>query len=68
MTKKSIDLEPTLEEAFAIGKLEGHKECLKELQEMILEGASFETIKVYLKAKSNVINLQTINNPFKQKE
>lgn len=68
MTTTSTSLTPTLEEAFAVGKLEGHKECMAELQEMIKEGATLDTLKIYLKAKSNVINLQTVNNPFKQKD
>lgn len=65
---RSISLEPTIEDAFAIGKLEGHKESLQELKEMIEGGASLEILLVYIKAKSNTLNLQIVNNPFKQKD
>lgn len=59
-------LKPTLEEAFVVGKLEGHKESLQEITEMIEQGATLETLKVYVKAKKNTLNLQIVNNPFKQ--
>lgn len=61
-------LKPTLEESFSIGKIEGHKEALAEITEMIKEGATLETLKVFVKAKSNTLNLQMVTNPFKQKD
>lgn len=61
-------LKPTLSDAFMVGKLEGTKEALLEVKEMIEQGASVETLRIYLKAKSNGLNLQIASNPFKQKD
>jgi hypothetical protein len=64
---KDSKLIPTTEEAFAVGKLEGHKEAMVEMDEMILQGATLETLKIYVKAKKNTLNVQIVNNPFGRK-
>lgn len=61
-------LTPTTEETFAVGKLEGHKEAMTEIQQMIAEGSTLEMLKIYVKAKLNTLNLTVITNPFKQKD
>lgn len=67
MTTKSTELEPTLADAFDVGRKEGLKEALSEIKNMVDQGASVEAIKIYLAARLKSIQDFSLNNPFKQK-
>lgn len=60
-------LKPTLEDAFNVGKLEGQRELLQEMDEMMTGEFSVITLKAYLKARLKTV-IQTNNNPFKRKD
>lgn len=64
---KRSKLKPTLEEAFAVGKLEGQKEAFKEMEEMVSGVFTLAAVKTYLKARLKTLAAQSITNPFKQK-
>lgn len=59
-----MSLIPTLEDAFAVGKLEGEKECIKFIQELIDQGSNPTVLKTILNAKLKVLSVQITNNPF----
>lgn len=67
MTTKSTDFEPTLADAFDVGRKEGLKEALAEVKNMLDQGATADAIKIYLAARLKSIQDFSLNNPFKQK-
>lgn len=60
----SIKLEATLEDAFAVGKLEGERECINEVLEYLKEGVNSSALKTILNAKLKVLSMKITNNPF----
>lgn len=63
-------LKPTLEEAFAIGKLEGQRDAFSELLDLMVDEGliTSKSLRVYLTARLKTINTHPLNNPFKQKD
>ena len=69
MTTKSSDLQPTLAEAFEVGKREGLKEAFTEIKNMLAGSEVYDkSMKVYVDARLKSIHDFTSNNPFKQKD
>lgn len=66
MTSPSTDLEPTLADAFDIGRREGIKESLTEIKNLLSSGMSQKDLNIYLEARLKTINDFGLNNPFKQ--
>jgi len=66
MTTKSSDLEPTLADAFEVGKKEGSREILTEIKSMISGDMGIKELKVYVDARLKSIQTAD-NNPFKTK-
>lgn len=57
-----------MEESFAIGRLEGERETLEEISEVIKDGITGDSLKAYLKARlKNLIN-RKLTDPFKQND
>lgn len=68
MTMKSNDLEPTLAEAFEVGKKEGLREAFTEIKSMIQGDTGTKELKIYIEARLRSVQDFSLNNPFKQKE
>lgn len=69
MTIKSTDLQPTLADAFDIGKREGQKETLTEIKNVLsMGGVSVPMLEKYLEGRLKTIHDLSISNPFKQKD
>ena len=69
MTTKSTDLilEPTLADAFDMGKKEGLKESFTEIKQLISQGMKENEIKIYIEARLKSVQEFSLNNPFKTK-
>jgi hypothetical protein len=68
-TKSTSILEPTLSDAFEIGKREGLREAFTEIQSMLKGSDVYDkSMKVYVDARLKSILDLSSNNPFKQKE
>lgn len=63
---KKSKLQPTLEDAFGVGKIEGQKEMIKEVLELLDTRISHQTLQAYLKAKLKGLNVSKTDNPFKR--
>lgn len=63
---KRSKVKPTIEEAFAVGKLEGQKEALEEVLELLRDGIKGEPFAAYIKARLKGLNVSKIDNPFKR--
>lgn len=61
-----LRVKPTLEESFAVGKLEGTKEAFEEIQEMIKNGIDGEVLSSYLKGRIKGLYTTKLTNPFKR--
>jgi hypothetical protein len=59
-------LQPTTEDAFVVGKLEGTKEALEEILEMT-KVDNINSLRIYLKARLKSLKESTITNPFRRK-
>lgn len=64
----SIDLKPTLEEAFALGRREGLKEAFLEVRKMIASAPTDKVVVLYIDARLKSIHDFEAKNPFKQKD
>lgn len=68
MTMKSSDLEPTLADAFEIGRKEGLKEAFNEIKSMLSNSDVHDkNMKTYVEARLKSIQDFNSNNPFKTK-
>lgn len=63
---KSIDLEPTLEDAFGLGQKEGLKEAFIEIKQMLDEGVPLKALDAYVRARLVTIQNFDKPNPFKR--
>lgn len=63
---KKSKLEPSLEESFALGKLEGEKEALQEVLDLLKDGLDGAVLMAYLKSTIRMLNTKSIRNPFKR--
>lgn len=69
MTTTSIKiLEPTLADAFEVGRKEGLKEAFIEILSINNETTGNAPLRAYLQARLKSIQDFAINNPFKQKD
>lgn len=59
-----MSLTPSLQDAFAVGKLEGEKESIKEIIALLDEGLNPTSLKVVLNAKLKVLSTKVTDNPF----
>lgn len=67
MTTKSTNiLEPTLADAFEVGRREGLKEAFSEIEKMV--GLSETALTMYVRARLKSIHDFEVKNPFKQGE
>jgi hypothetical protein len=64
---KRSKLKPSLEDTFAVGKLEGEKEILLEIQSLMKDGVEGAALRSYIKARLNSINTKSISDPFKRR-
>ena len=68
-TKSTSILQPTLADAFEVGKREGLKEAFTEIQAMLKGSDVYDkSMKVYVDARLKSIFDFSKDNPFKQKE
>lgn len=68
MTSTKTILEPTLADAFEVGRREGLKEAFSEIQRINEGSTGNGTLRVYLEARLKSIQDFSIDNPFKQKD
>jgi hypothetical protein len=59
-------LKPTIEDAFSVGKLEGQKEALQEILDLLRDGIKGEPFASYVKARLKGLNVSKSDNPFKK--
>lgn len=64
---KRSKLKPSIEDTFAIGKLEGQKELLAEIQSLLKDGVEGAALRSYIKARLNSLNTMSISDPFKKR-
>lgn len=64
---KRSKLKPSIEDTFAIGKLEGQKELLVEIQSLLKDGVEGAALRSYIKARLNSLNTMSISDPFKKR-
>lgn len=67
MTSQSTNLEPTLADAFDVGKREGQRETLAEIKNLIAGGIAPKELAIYIEARLKTITEFGMNNPFKNK-
>lgn len=58
-------LEPTTEDAFGVGKLEGTRETLEEILEIAKTG-NLQNLQIYLAARLKSLTEAKLNNPFRR--
>lgn len=69
MKKSTSILQPTLADAFEVGKKEGLKEAFSEIKNILDVSQNYDkNIKIYIEARLKSIQDFTLNNPFKQKD
>lgn len=69
MKKSTSILQPTLADAFEVGKKEGLKEAFSEIKNILDVSTNYDkNIKIYIEARLKSIQDFTLNNPFKQKD
>jgi hypothetical protein len=61
-------LKPTTEETFAVGKLEGEREVLLEMQEYLDCNFTVEQLRAIVKSRIKILMARQLNDPFKTKE
>lgn len=66
--KSTEVLQPTLADAFEVGRREGLKEAFTEIRRMVHQSVSEQYIKIYLETRLKSIHDFEGTNPFKQKE
>lgn len=64
MTSQSTKLEPTLADAFDVGKREGQKETLLEIKSLISSGVGYRELAIYIEARLKTLTESGNNNPF----